>query len=418
MLIRHNVGFAICSCGDGSFRIRVRLSMPRQGRAQWWISTKVGEADVWDKDASLFRKGTSSADKANEEIRGLVAAIEEVFGRYELIEKRVPTLDEVKRDVDEAIGVASVGEDMRLTAAEVYDMYIEAQSLTCTRTTVARLNAIKAHIVEFDSALKMCDVNDAKMQEYYEFLVNSCKMKNSTTQKQIVFMRAFLRWSANNGYYSGNSHETFRPRIKGANVKEIIYCTREELKRLMEFTPPPTKQYLERVRDVFVFCCFTGLRYSDVAKLRRCDVYGDEYISVVTQKTSDPLRIELNTHSVAILRKYADPTAPPTSKALPVISNVKMNDYLKELGKEAGLCAMTRVVYFQGVERHEEFKPKYELLTTHCARRTFVVTALQLGIPPEVIMRWTGHSSYEAMKPYVAIVDELKRRSMNKFDLF
>ena len=95
-----------------------------------------------------------------------------------------------------------------------------------------------------------------------------------------------------------------------------------------------------------------------------------------------------------------------------------MNVYLKELGKAAGLDAMTRVVYFRGTERREEFFPKYELLTTHCARRTFVVTALQLGIPPEVIMRWTGHSSYEAMKPYVAIVDELKRRSMDKFNLF
>lgn len=78
---------------------------------------------------------------------------------------------------------------------------------------------------------------------------------------------------------------------------------------------------------------------------------------------------------------------------------------------------MVRVVYFQGEMRKEKILPKYALLTTHVARRTFVVTALLLGIPAEVIMRWTGHSDFDAMKPYVKIVDELKVQSMSKFDL-
>lgn len=345
---------------------------------------------------------------------------EEVMSRYELIEKRIPLLSEAKRDVDEALGLIMAGADMRLLATEVFDLYAEAQVANWTESSLRKLNAIKNHITAFDAKLLISDINDAIMQRYYDFLTETLGFKNSTIHKQLVYLRAFLRWAANNGYYSGNSHNTFHPRIKGvtAGSKEIIYCTKEEVRTLMSFTPSPSQSYLERVRDVFVFCCFTGLRYSDVAKLRRCDVCGDEYISVVTQKTSDALRIELNSHSAAILHKYNDASAKPTSKALPVISNEKMNVYLKELGKAAGLNAMTRVVYFRGTERCEEFFPKYELLTTHCARRTFVVTALQLGIPPEVIMRWTGHSSYEAMKPYVAIVDELKRRSMDKFNLF
>lgn len=67
---------------------------------------------------------------------------------------------------------------------------------------------------------------------------------------------------------------------------------------------------------------------------------------------------------------------------------------------------------------YEEVYPKWALLTTHCGRRTFVVTALRLGIPVEVIMRWTGHSSFEAMKPYAKIVDEVKEKSMSRFDNF
>lgn len=135
----------------------------------------------------------------------------------------------------------------------------------------------------------------------------------------------------------------------------------------------------------------------------------------MTQKTSDGLKIELNRHAQAIIDKYHGKRF-RGDRALPVISNQKMNDYLKELGRMAGIDTPTRVVYFRGEQRFDEYHPKWELLTTHCARRTFVVTALQLGIPVEVIIRWTGHSSYEAMKPYVAIVDDLKKKEMDKFN--
>lgn len=106
----------------------------------------------------------------------------------------------------------------------------------------------------------------------------------------------------------------------------------------------------------------------------------------------------------------------PQDLALPVISNVKMNAHLKILGQVCGIDEPTRIVYFQGGIRHEQVFPKWALLTTHCGRRTFVVTALQLGIPSEVIMKWTGHNDFSAMKPYVKIVDELKAKAMSRFD--
>lgn len=93
-----------------------------------------------------------------------------------------------------------------------------------------------------------------------------------------------------------------------------------------------------------------------------------------------------------------------------------MNEYLKKMGKIVGIDEEVSEVYFRGNKRFEEVSPKYELLSTHCGRRTFVVNALSLGIPAEVIMRWTGHSDHKAMKPYVAIVDELKRSEMDKFN--
>ena len=286
-----------------------------------------------------------------------------------------------------------------------------------TVSTYEKFAAIRRHLKDFDPILSFPQIDDSKMQEYFQFL-NKKEMRNTTIAKHLAFVRWFLRWAANKGYYNGTSHNTFKPKIKGidGNSKEIIYLTQDEIKTLENHQFLPTQASLERVRDVFLFSCFTGLRYSDVAKLKRTDIK-DGFIEVVTKKTNDGLRIELNKHSQAILDKYKD-FAFRGDLALPVISNVKMNEALKVLGQVCGIDEPTRIVYFQGNQRMEQVLPKWALLTTHCGRRTFVVTALQLGIPSEVIMKWTGHSNFSAMKPYVKIVDELKARAMTKFDSF
>jgi integrase len=196
----------------------------------------------------------------------------------------------------------------------------------------------------------------------------------------------------------------------------VIYLEWEELMHLYDFAFPPERADLSAVRDVFCFCCFTGLRYSDVVKLRHSDVK-ENHISVVTQKTADGLIIELNNYSRAILEKYKNHTS-DNDNALPVMRLKKMNGYLRDMGELAGIDAPQRIVYFKGSNRHEEVYKKHELLTTHCGRRTFIVNSLRLGVPAEVIMSWTGHSDYKAMKPYIKIVDKLKQSEMDKFNTY
>lgn len=110
------------------------------------------------------------------------------------------------------------------------------------------------------------------------------------------------------------------------------------------------------MRDVFCFCCFTGLRYSDVARLRLSDVKREAkppYISIVTKKTTARLHIELNKYALSILDKYKDLEL-PKGMALPVISNVKMNEHLHEAAEIAGLDEPIRVVSYHGSVRTEE----------------------------------------------------------------
>lgn len=239
-------------------------------------------------------------------------------------------------------------------------------------------------------------------------------MRNSSITKQLGFLKWFLRWAMKKKYHENDAFEFFKPKLKNP-PRPVIFLTRQEQEQLRDFIIPEKKQHLERVRDVFFFSCYTGLRYSDVYNLRRSDIK-ENIIEITTIKTSDRLRIELNKHSKAILDKYE---AYPFEhgKALPVISNQRMNEYLKELCELAGIDTPVHLTYYRGQQRIDETLPKYELIGTHAGRRTFICNAILLGIPANVIMKWTGHSDYKAMKPYVDVADETKASAMSKFNL-
>jgi|Cm1ome_3_1110798.scaffolds.fasta_scaffold01417_17 integrase len=403
--------------------VAIRMRFTLRGEPPVDIATGfIIDVDQWDAEKQLAKDAAPNADEINRTVNQWRVVISEVMSRYELIEKRVPARGEVRDLFNDLVGrqtevKKAIGDNQGIELFAAFDLFTETMGKKnqWTDSTFEKFSALKRHLQLFDPLLSFHTLSESKLQEYVDHLTKN-EMRNTTIAKNLSFLRWFLRWSYLSGYYAGHLHETFKPKLKGTNpdAKEIIYLTQEEVRKLQEFQFNKSQSALERVRDVFLFCCFTGLRYSDAAKLKRSDIKA-EHIEVVTKKTVDALRIDLNDHSRAILEKYAN-TPFPNDLALPIISNEKMNVHLKDLGKLCGIEDMTRIVYFQGNQRFEEVLPKWQLLTTHVARRTFVVTALQLGIPAEVIMRWTGHSRYEAMKPYIAIVDELKRNSMSRFN--
>src|SRR5699024_4725735 len=132
---------------------------------------------------------------------------------------------------------------------------------------------------------------------------------------------------------------------------------------------------------------------------KKADVQPDKIV-ITTQKTGDRLEIELNKYAKAILAKYDDIPF-KGGKALPVISNQKMNDYLKEICRIAGIIEPVTKVHYSGAKSLEETFPKYALIGTHAGRRTFVTNCPTMGIPAEVVMKWTGHKKFEVMRPYM-----------------
>lgn len=283
-----------------------------------------------------------------------------------------------------------------------------------TYSTFEKFASVKNHLIKFSTKLSFDLFDEKGLNDYVIFLRDVEQMRNSTIGKQIGFLKWFLRWSKQKGYNKNLAFETFKPKLK-STPKKVIFLTPEELKKLREYKLPETKQYLERVRDVFIFCCYSSLRYSDVNNLRRSNVKKN-HIEVTTVKTADNLLIDLNKYSREILDKYKDIHF-EDDRALPVISNQKMNDYIKELAELVGIDEPVHETYYKGNKRIDTITPKYALLSTHAGRRTFICYALSIGIPVQIVMKWTGHSDYKAMKPYIDVVDELKASEMQKFNL-
>lgn len=288
-----------------------------------------------------------------------------------------------------------------------------------TISTVEKFEALKNHLKAFNPHLKYDNLNESGLLSFVDYLKNAPitnginGMRNSTIKNRLSFLKWFLRWATTKGYNTEPAFLTFKPKMKTAE-KQVIFLEWDELLHVYNFEFPENKNYLTRVRDVFCFSCFTGLRYSDVANLKRSNVF-KKYISLTSIKDVDNLRIELNKYSKAILEKYKNENF-PYNMALPVISNQRMNEYLKEMGKLCELNTPISEVYYKGNVRIENVSPKHELLSTHTARRTFISNALMKGIPVDVVMKWTGHSDYDAMKPYIAIADKAKKNEMSKFD--
>ena len=289
----------------------------------------------------------------------------------------------------------------------VYDEFTAIKRLEVPKPSIQKIKRIKSLLEEYEKVnrekLDFDKITPLFFSKFYAFLIEKKNMINNTASKNVQFFKSFLIWANNNNYTTNTSYKSF----KGKSEKnEVIYLTENELMTLYNLQIDDDR--LKRVRDTFVFQCFTGVRYSDIQNLSRDDISGATW-TVRTQKTHQILEIPLSAYPISILAKYNDDPQP-----LPVISNQKMNTYLKELLKFAKIDEPVKVVKYKGSERIETTHKKYEVVGTHTARRTFISLSLQKGMKPDVIMAITGHTTYKMMQKYLKIADAHKREEMDK----
>jgi len=427
MNIKRNIIFALESRKKNGVAvvenvpIRMRVVFASQ-RIEFTTGYRI-DVSKWDLDKQRVKNGCTnklkqSASEINGDLLRYYTEIQNIFKEFE-VQNIVPTPIQIKKAFNAKHNPTSEDiketEDVKADFMTIFDEFVKecGKQNNWTDSTYEKFAATKNHLKGFDANLTFTSLDESKLTDYVSYLRDKKEMRNSTIGKQIGFLKWFLRWSFKKGYNQNKEYDTFSPKLK-TTQKKVIFLTWPELTKLKEYKIPDTKKYLERVRDVFLFCCYSGLRYSDVYNLRRSDIKPD-HIEVTTIKTADSLIIDLNDHSKALLEKYKDLHF-EDHKALPVISNQRMNDYLKELAELAGIDDPVRETYYKGNERIDTVTPKYALLGTHAGRRTFICNALSLGIPAQVVMKWTGHSDYKAMKPYIDVADDIKANAMSKFN--
>ena len=375
----------------------------------------------WNAEKQQVKNGCTnklkvSSAEINADLLRYSTIIQDIFKEFE-VKNTMPTSAQIRAEFTQrtkVVGDIPKNEKTKSFFFTAYDEYMQETGKLSrwTEATKTKFKTVKRHVENFDPNVTFEKIGEEWLGKYVCHLRDIVGLQNSTIEKQVEVFKCFLRWASKKNYIATSAFD-WKPKLKIA-PKKVIFLTREELKKLQEHRIPATKQYLERVRDVFLFCCFTGLRYSDVYNLKRSDVKKN-HIEITTVKTADSLIIELNDKSRAILDKYKK-IAFENNKVLPVITNQKMNEYLQELAKLAKINDNVRETYYKGNERIDIVKPKHQLITTHVGRRTFICNALALGIPPQVVMKWTGHSDYKAMKPYIDIADDIKIDAMSKFN--
>jgi len=274
----------------------------------------------------------------------------------------------------------------------------------------------------YSPKLKFEDITDDFLTNLKKYFSEQLDFNNSTNYKYMVLFHWFLNWCTQKGYNTNLSYKNLKLKYAGLGddikQKNLIFLTWDELQNLNNLDLS-NKKRLEQIRDIYCFCCFTSLRYSDIKNLKKNDIKTDNnnnlYLEILTLKTIQAARIELNKYALAIWNKYKDQEL-INNCLFPVPTNQKLNQYLKEVAKLAGLKSKETYVKFIGEERIDKHFEKWELITCHTARKTFITNAMYLGIAPEIIMKWTGHKDHKSMKPYLKIVDEQKRTSMDKFN--
>lgn len=428
-MIKHITAFVLDRVPDSN-EARVRLRVKWEG-SRSIVALNVGcrvNVTRWDPELqrcvprSFHGARRVPAASINSEIDRYAEAVESAF---EFFDARgvVPSKEALRSKLTEALCVASSEE---VGVFRAFDMFVTERGVrNCwSYRTYQKIWGVKNHLLAWDPALTWEGFKEEGLYRFVAYLrsltrvnkraaTGATSLKDTTVEKNISALRWFLIWADRRGLLPYKDYLEFKPKLQKMD-DPIIFLDWEELMGLLNFEIPEEQETLRSVRDVFCFCAFTSLRYSDVHALRWADVH-DGYIRVTTVKTSADLVIELNDYSEEILGRYVD-EAYPDDKVFPVLSNQKMNVRLKELCKLAGINRMVRVSEFQNGRRVDMLLPKWQLMSTHAGRRTFISNALMMGIPPNVVMRWTGHADYNSMKPYIAIADRVKVQEMSKFN--
>lgn len=294
------------------------------------------------------------------------------------------------------------------------DKYIKENAPSRAKGSLSVYKALRTHLKSFQDQkkrkIKFTEMDYDFFLAFQNFLFDHVTaegktLNNITVAKQLSTLKTFLGYAKKSRITVSEGYRDFV--IKRQKL-EVIALHEDEFEkvRVLDLSNNPK---LDRVRDVFVFSCMVGYRYSDLYQLRRHHIKNGDTIILTSEKVKKTIVTPLNGIARAILEKYDK-----DDKPLPVISNQKYNDYLGELFKLAELNEEVETVRFRGADKVVSVKPKWDLLSSHSGRKSFATMLLAKGVAPQIIMELGGWSDFRSFQRYIKVNEEMMRNAVQK----
>lgn len=338
----------------------VELEVVQDRKTRKYMSTGIRVyAHQWYDRKGVYITGTNDATALNQKLRKKLSEVEDIISR--------------------------MGDDFTLECLEkkaVKDSFIDymLEKIDERNDIVERSKQQARHMVdvvkEHGVIIKFADVTERNVRIFDNWL-RAKKYQQVTIWGYHKRLRSYVRMAVRDGYVDKYPYQFFK--VSKGQQKLRNYLTDDELNRVR--TCEIKNERVEKIRDLFVFQCYTGLAYVDLAKFNyQTDVEnrkGKLYIIDARQKSGEHYYIQLLKPTLDILKKY--------DYSLPIVSNAKYNLFLKD------------VADYAGIDKN---------LTTHMARHTFAVWALKNGTKMEVLAKMLGHSDIKTTQIYAEIVQQ------------
>ncbi len=359
----------------------------------------------WDSVRQQVRRTDPNYAHINARLRELEAWFEREVAA--LNEPTVADIERLRRSMSRRADSNDASpQNEELTFWTGFAQFLHAKSTDRGERTIAKYRTLEKILREFERSYGRLTY-EALTHDFYDafkrFLIEGRKLTNNTVGKYVSTLKTYLAWADERGAAVQRDFRKFK--VDEEDV-EVVALTWEELQRI-EQVDLSANPRLDRVRDLFVFACYTGARFGDVQRLNFDDIRESTWF-LRMNKTKSDTRIYLIPQSLAIIEKYR------AHGSLPLISSQRMNDYLKELGQLAAIVEPVRIVRYMGAKRIDDRGPKWQFMTSHTARRTFVTLSLERGMRPEVLMTLTGHRSFKTMKRYIAHTERSRQEEMER----
>jgi integrase len=278
--------------------------------------------------------------------------------------------------------------------------YRTIQEYNTTVKVLKEFEAENRQTIDFDN------ISLNTLTDFRDFLTTGKEFSVNNIAKHIDNLKQFLR-AANSEKIMFDSDVIDSKRFKTARETAYnIYLNESELTAI-ENTELNDNQRLDKARDLFLIGCYTGLRVSDYNNIKPHNIKG-EFIELYQNKTGGQVVIPIHKTVRAILNKYNGNTPPK-------ISDQRLNEYIKEVCKKAGIIEQTEKQQTKGGTKVKTVLEKWQMVTSHTARRSFATNMIKAGLPMQTIMKITGHQKEATFLKYVKLSNSEHAEIMQKY---